>query len=277
MRFYLLDDDKNVRMILRRIITDQSLGTVCGEAGDPSDALEDLSCLMPEIVIVDLLMPGIDGITFVSRAHALYSDMTFIMLSQVSSKDMISDAYKSGVRFYIQKPINAVEVISVLREAAEAIRMKRTFVQMKGLFMGQSAATPVIVEKKYMTKLKEILNRIGIGNELGSHNIIDIIEFLVEHGKSVNDYTLSELCSVLGENSKSVEQRIRRAAAAGMLNLAHRGLEDYYDDIFTKYSNMLYNFEQVRREMNFIRGKEERHGNVRIKNFLNALMDAALK
>ena len=83
---------------------------------------------------------------------------------------------------------------------------------------------------------------------------------------------MNELCSRFSDSPKSMEQRIRRAAAAGLVNLAHLGLEDYGNEIFTEYSNTLYNFEQVRREMDFIRGKSERHGNVKIKNFLNALV-----
>ena len=55
------------------------------------------------------------------------------------------------------------------------------------------------------------------------------------------------------------------------VNLAHLGLEDYSNEIFVDYSSTLYNFEQVRREMDFIRGKTDKHGNVRIKQFLNAL------
>ena len=57
-----------------------------------------------------------------------------------------------------------------------------------------------------------------------------------------------------------------------MVNLANLGLEDYSNDIFTTYANTLYNFEQVRREMDYIRGKSDKHGNVKIKNFLNSLV-----
>ena len=68
-----------------------------------------------------------------------------------------------------------------------------------------------------------------------------------------------------------MEQRIRRTASTGMVNLAHLVIEDYSNEIFTEYSNTLYNFEQVRKEMDYIRGKSKKHGNVKIKNFLNAL------
>ena len=62
-----------------------------------------------------------------------------------------------------------------------------------------------------------------------------------------------------------------------MVNLAHLGLEDYSNDTFIEYSNTLFNFEQIRREMDHIRGKNIKGGNVKIRNFLNALVSYCYK
>ena len=279
MNFYLVDDDSNIRNILKLIIRDRKLGNVCGSCGDPVEALEDISFAHPDIVIVDLLMPEMDGISFVSKLKQTNPDIAFIMLSQVSSKDMISDAYESGIEFYIHKPINSVEVESVIRTVCQTVTMRQTLEKMQSLLShdlkqlsNHTAANVKQTEQKYITKLKNVLQKLGIIGEIGSKDIIALIDFLVEHGQTVDDSTLNELCGQFSDNPKSVEQRIRRAANAGMVNLAHLGLEDYSNDIFMEYSTTLYNFEQVRKEMDFIRGKSDKHGNVKIKNFLNALM-----
>ena len=73
MKFYLIDDDKNVLHILKRIIRDRGLGEIAGTAENGVDALTDLPLINPDIVIVDLLMPEIDGITFVKRARSYAS------------------------------------------------------------------------------------------------------------------------------------------------------------------------------------------------------------
>ena len=62
MKFYLIDDDANVCNILKIIIQQKKLGEVCGMAGNGMDALEDLKFIQPDIVIIDLLMPVMDGI-----------------------------------------------------------------------------------------------------------------------------------------------------------------------------------------------------------------------
>lgn len=296
MNLYIVDDDRNVQNILKMIIRDRNLGTLCGTASNGADALEDMPYTKPDIVIVDLLMPEMDGITFVKKARTLWPDTAFIMLSQVASKDMIANAYESGIEFYIQKPINSVEVERVIRRVEQSMIDRSTLRQVQNIFLSQNAGTanpgisPVNrafkagssspssrlpidpVSKPHTVRLRSILQKLGISGERGSRDIIQLVEYLIEHQTRLSDATLGELCSKFSDNPKSMEQRIRRAASMGMVNLANLGLEDYSNDIFTTYANTLYNFEQVRREMDFIRGKSTRHGNVKIKSFLNALV-----
>ena len=234
--------------------------------------------IRPDIIIVDLLMPEMDGIAFVKRAHPLIPDAAIIMLSQVASKDMIAEAYANGVEFYIQKPINSIEVVSVIQKVSNSLNARRTLQQVQNIFLNQipSPSSPgsstESSEKPHILKLKGILQKLGIIGEKGSRDILSLVDYLIEHGERVGDATLNQLCSNFIDNPKSVEQRIRRTANAGMVNLANLGLEDYSNEVFITYASSLYNFEQVRREMDFIRGKSSRHGNVKIKNFLNALV-----
>ena len=81
-----------------------------------------------------------------------------------------------------------------------------------------------------------------------------------------------KICTELGKNSKSVEQRIRRTAAIGMANLASLGIEDSSNTVFNEYSTTLYNFEQVKNEMDYIRGKSNTHGKVNVKKFINGFI-----
>ena len=248
MKIYLIDDDKNILNILKLIIRNQNLGEICGTATCGIDALDDFSQIHPDIIIVDLLMPEIDGIALVKKAKSLLPNTAFIMLSQVNSKDMIAEAYESGVEFYIQKPINSIEVVSVITKVSASLSAQRTLQQVQNIFMLQNTAPTTTsavqetVEKEYITKLKGILQKLGIAGEKGCKDIITIIEYLLEHDLDLEDTTLNQLCSNFTENPKSMEQRIRRTANLGMINLAHLGLEDYYNDTFTAYAGTLYNF-----------------------------------
>ena len=283
MKIYLIDDDPNILNFLKLIVQAKNLGEICGICTSPIDALEDLKYIKPDIVVVDLLMPGMDGITFVKKANADFQDIAYIMLSQVSNKDMISSAYEAGVEFFIQKPINAIEVENVITKVSQSLAMKRTLNSMQSLFMSQMQdvmpkAAPVIQkEPVHLQKAKDILQRLGIIGEIGSKDIINVVDYMITHRETATDMTLIELCAQFSDNPKSVEQRIRRTANTAMVNRAHLGLEDYSNDTFIEYSNTLFNFEQIRREMDHIRGKAHKGGNVKIRNFLNALVSYCYK
>lgn len=283
MKIYLIDDDPNILNFLKLIIQAKKLGEICGICTSPVDALEDLKYIKPDIVVIDLLMPGMDGISFVRKTAPELQDAAYIMLSQVSNKDMISSAYEAGIEFFIQKPINAIEVESVLTRVSQSLAMKRTLNSMQSLFMNQmqdimpKTASAAPKEAVHIQKTKDILQRLGIIGEIGSKDIINVVDYMITHRETASEMTLIELCAQFSENPKSVEQRIRRTANTAMVNLAHLGLEDYSNDTFIEYSNTLFNFEQIRREMDHIRGKSGKGGNVKIRNFLNALVSYCYK
>lgn len=283
MKFYLIDDDQNIINILKLIIQNRNLGEICGTSLNAEDAMDDLKYVQPDIVIVDLLMPVMDGITFVKQASKLYPELVFIMLSQVAAKDMISSAYESGIEFFIQKPINSIEVENVIKKVVKNLTMQRTLTEMQSLFMNQmqeilpQEPSKTVQEDAHIERVKDILQKLGVIGEIGSKDIVSIVDYMITNRDTVADATLVELCSKFTDNPKSMEQRIRRTANSAMVNLANLGIEDYSNDTFIEYSNTLFNFEQVRREMDYIRGKEPKVGNVKIRNFLNALVSYCYK
>lgn len=285
IRIFLVDDDPSVTSILQIIIEEQGLGTVCGASNNAVDALEDLPYLKPDIVVVDLLMPDMDGVTFVEKAKKQLPGASFIMLSQVSSKEMVAKAYEAGVEFFIQKPVNAIEVRQVIENVARKQSLERTVDKVRDIFAvsgldagdagtaaersgkaGRSGKTP--------ERLRRILQDIGLSGELGSDDIITVVSYFCDHEDELSSMTLRDICSLFSDSPKSMEQRIRRAAAAGLANMANLGLDDYGNEIFNEYASRLFNFQQVRKEMDFIQGKTTQHGNVRIKKFIVALVDA---
>ena len=275
---FLLDDDPNVTDILKRIIRQKEVGRVCGFSQDPAEALEDLRYTQPDLVIADLLMPGMDGVTFVKKARQILPAASYIMLSQVSSKDMIAAAYDAGVEFFIQKPINGVEVVSVVQNVAQKQSLQRTMDQMTKLLSASGGREkPVSPEDRSpeLEKLRRILSRIGILGVTGAEDILTVCADFLRREEEPGSVTLKDICARFSDSPKSMEQRIRRAAAAGMTNLAHMGLDDYYNEDFSEYAGMLYSFDQVRKEMDYIQGKTDQRGNVKIKKFLSALLHAS--
>lgn len=273
MKIYIAEDDSNVVRILEMIILDKNLGDIVGTADNGISALDDIKRLKPDIVLVDLLMPGKDGITLVKEAKPIYLDTQYIMISQVSSKEMISKAYESGIEYYISKPIDAIEVQIVIKKVMEKINMNRKLSQIQSLFPSISEDDKV-QQGNFDSKeeIKRVMQRIGIMGESGSQEIIEVTEYLINSNQNMSNFTVKELCSNFPGNPKTLEQKIRRTATVGMINLANIGIEDYMNEIFTEYSNGLYNFQQLKIEMDFIRGKTKKRGRISIRKFIDGMV-----
>ena len=114
-----------------------------------------------------------------------------------------------------------------------------------------------------------------MAGEKGSADILNLCLFVKREQKSLQQESIRELCSELSDNPKSMEQRMRRAIAVGLTNLAHLGLEDFLNENFTRYGSTLFRFEEVRAEMDLIRGKKDYGGKPSIKKFIESLMQLA--
>lgn len=273
MKIYIVEDDANIIKILEMIIEDKNLGDIIGMADNGISALEEIERLIPDIVLVDLLMPGKDGINLVREVKPIHPHIQYIMISQVSSKDMISKAYQSGIEYYISKPIDAIEVQSVIKNVIEKIIMNNKLSQIQSMFSGESKETKTQGSNiNSMDGIKRVMQRIGIMGESGSHDIINISKYLIDTNQNMSNFTVKELCSHFSDNPKTLEQKIRRTATVGMINIANIGIEDYMNEIFTEYSNGLYNFEQVKMEMDFIRGKSKKRGKINIRKFIDGIV-----
>lgn len=126
MYFYIVDDEKAVRSMLAQIIEDEDLGEVIGEAEDGLSLEQQMVILKNiDILFIDLLMPNQDGIKTIRQIKPSFKGK-IIMVSQVESKELIAEAYSLGVEYYIIKPINRIEVLTVVRKVIERIRLEKS-------------------------------------------------------------------------------------------------------------------------------------------------------
>lgn len=271
MKFFILDDDSNVLNILKMIIQDKEFGAIIGEATDGDTGIKMIRNLQPDIVLIDLLMPGIDGLTIVKNIKKEYPDIEFIMISQVHSKDMVEKAYKYGVEYYINKPINAIEVEIIIKKVMKRVEINKALFNVLEKFDNTVMKSSHTSDEIYEEKLNNILRNLGIIGENGADDIINLIKYVSDKDINFKQITIRELCSMFSDNPRSMEQRIRRALNIALTNIANLGLEDYMNEIFIEYSNSLFNFEQVRKEMEFIRGNIDKGGSTNMKKFLIGL------
>lgn len=287
--FYIVDDDRSIRQILKNIICQYDLGDVVGEADHGVKAVQEIPILNPHIVLVDLLLPVMDGISIVAELKANSSKAYFIMISQVTAKEMISKAYTHGIEFFINKPINVIEVLSVINKVKEKMKMQEVIQSfekaMQGIHMLKGLSTHGDAAYSDKDKIKKILSQLGIIGEAGSNDIVEILLMLMETDERDRNRILNQKMSELynrlnlryvhqyeiSSNTAAIEQRIRRAINKALSNIANLGIEDYGNELFIRYSNTLFDFGEVRKQMDFIREKSTYGGKISVKKFLEGI------
>jgi len=272
MRFYLVDDDIMVIRILENIIEEAGLGDVIGHSTESDSAIQDIIMKKPDIVLVDMLMPVKDGTRVVADVKAQAEDINFIMISQVSTKNMISKAYTAGIEFYINKPINKIEVVSVIKRVKEKLTLEKNFKIIESMVSGSAVETKPKVKDSQMRNIRMVFSKLGIMGEKGGEDILIICKYMLDNGITNFDFKVKDICDKLSDNPKAMEQRVRRAINKGLINIASVGIEDYMNENFIRYSNSLYDFENVKAEMDYIRGKRDSGGKISVKRFIENIL-----
>ena len=274
MKIYIIEDDVSVISVLEDIVEENNLGVICGDTdGEPAD-IQAILAIDPDIVLVDLLMPGKDGIQVTRELKEGGCHAKFIMLSQVSDKEMVAKAYTAGVEFFIQKPINLIEVRQVIRNVRQQIENERTLKAIQQVFAVRvpEPAKPQTTQDRSRRRMKAILSQLGMAGEKGAQDIIELCAILLEEHTTVSRMGMFNLCARLNDSPRTIEQRARRALEKGMRHIASLGLEDYNNECFVRYSARLFPFQEVRNEMSFLQGKGQQRGKANLKTFLDGLM-----
>ena len=115
-RIILVDDEEEVRKsIIRKISWEEAGFFVAGDAENGEDALEKIEALEPDVVLTDIRMPYMDGLTLAERIRQKYPSMKIVIFSGFDDFEYAKQAIKLNVTEYILKPVNVEELTAILK------------------------------------------------------------------------------------------------------------------------------------------------------------------
>lgn len=123
IRVFLVDDHGVVRRGMRAYLEMLDDIDVVGEAADGETALKEIATLAaqggsPEVVMMDLLMPGMDGITATTRLKERHPDVQVVALTSFAAQEKVQAAIRAGATGYVLKEADADEVAAAIRAAS---------------------------------------------------------------------------------------------------------------------------------------------------------------
>jgi two-component system chemotaxis response regulator CheY len=114
VRYLVVDDSVFARKNLARMI-EAFGGQLAGEAGDGCTAITEYNRTQPDIVLMDITMPQMEGIEAVERIVRQHPEARIVMVSSVGYQDNILAALQKGARHFVQKPVKPDVLYEIIR------------------------------------------------------------------------------------------------------------------------------------------------------------------
>lgn len=164
IKILLVDDHAVVRSGLSKFLLVNKDMQLVGEAADGEEALQKVSLYKPDIVLMDLTMPGMDGITATREIKKKYPQVKVIALTSFSEQNMVQGALQAGAIGYLQKNVTAKELGLAIRSACEG---KMTLSPEATQILANSFAQPQIEGEQLTERERDVLKCIvdGLNNK----------------------------------------------------------------------------------------------------------------
>jgi two-component system response regulator DegU len=117
IRLMLADDHQMLREGLRRSMVDQGFDVVC-EASDGMEAVEAAFRLRPDVILMDVTMPEMDGVEATRRIRQSLAETRVVMLTMHADQDVLANAIRAGASGYLVKDCSTDEIADAVRMAA---------------------------------------------------------------------------------------------------------------------------------------------------------------
>jgi two-component system, NarL family, response regulator LiaR len=116
-RVMLVDDHSVVRSGLNAMLSAEDGMELAGEAADGSEAVRIVERIKPDVILMDLLMPVMDGVSATRAIHDRWPEIRIIVLTSFKEREQVDGALKAGAMSYLLKTVSASELVSAIRSA----------------------------------------------------------------------------------------------------------------------------------------------------------------
>lgn len=114
IRVYLVDDQTMIRAGFRSLLARDTRFQVVGESGDPRRAVDAIGQVHPDIVLLDISMPGLSGIDAVPLIRKVLPDVKIVMLTHHEGETFVDQALRAGADGYLSKDSDPAELVLAL-------------------------------------------------------------------------------------------------------------------------------------------------------------------
>jgi DNA-binding NtrC family response regulator len=200
-RILIVDDEANARTALAELLDDA--GYIVSTASDGRTALVEMEQAEPDVVLTDLKMPGMDGLSLIERGRPASPHTTFIVMTAFATIDTAVRAIKLGAESYLTKPLELDAVIALIDRALDRTALSREAAQLRARIDDRFRFDSIIGEHPSMQRLMK-----NVAQVAGSRATVLI------HGETGTGKEL--IAAAIHQNSKRSEKPFIRLNCASL-------------------------------------------------------------
>ena len=165
---YLVDDHAMIRASLRMLLNQAGGFEVVGDCGDPRAALQHIATLRPQVVLLDITMPGLSGIDLLPKIRDVHPDVRIVMVTHLGGGAIVDQSFAAGADGFVSKDAPLEELLSTVRAALRGERQVACAAQAAGTTEASALAALTPREREILQSLvlgrtnKEIGRRLGV-------------------------------------------------------------------------------------------------------------------
>lgn len=161
IRLVLADDHPLIREGFKSLLGSNDNFTIVGEASDGNELLALVPIVTPDVILVDITMPGINGLEAIKKLKSEYSYLKFIVLTMHEEREYVLNAIKNGANGFVLKNIEKVELENAIKTVYEGGKYFSPFVID---ILAESLGKPETMEQTDITpREKEVLQLVAGG------------------------------------------------------------------------------------------------------------------
>lgn len=227
----IVDDNERIVRILEEILKADSDIEIVGTAENGVEALELIKEKKPDVVLLDLIMPKLDGLGVMEKVRmddSFKKAPSFIVITAIGQEGVTENAFELGASYYILKPFDNYMVLSRIKQLRGDMHSK--FVENHRVTAYENKST--YFEKNLESDVTNIIHEIGVPAHIKGYQYLrDAIMMSVNDNEMLNSIT-KLLYPSIAKRHKTTPSRVERAIRHAIEVAWSRGKMDTIDDLF---------------------------------------------
>ena len=158
-RILVVDDEHLIRWSLEQALLKQGYDVVTAASGE--DALKQVQEETPELVLLDIQLPGMDGLEVLGKVKAIDEEILVIMVTALGVLETAVKAMRMGAYDYINKPFNLDELSIIIKKALETRELRKEVAQLRSAQTSKYGISNIVGDSRHMQQVLEMVRKVA--------------------------------------------------------------------------------------------------------------------